>query len=152
MLAFAPMARAQKPPAPRWEDVAAYYSGGNMKGDILYDWLNTNGTTGMPGSGNIRLNPKLKESRDAFLKGIGAKDYAHRRASVVLGLPFLSTLIHESLHNRTNSAGLDFGAEAAPTDLGTRLVPDLLQRFFGVKMDSRLGKEVTEMVLKNLRR
>lgn len=142
----------QKPQPPTWEDVAAFYSGGNQRGPITYDYTNTLGTTGFPGSGSIRLNPSLEASRDAFLRGIGAKKYGDRRGAVILGMPFLSTLIHEALHNRANTPDLDFGAEAAPTDLGTRLVPDLLQRFFGVRMDSRLGKEAQRIVLRTLRR
>lgn len=145
------MARATPPP-PRWEDIASFYSGGNMKGPITYDYTNSQGTTGIAGSGQIRLNPGLQASRDAFLKGIGSKRYGDRRGAVVLGMPFLSTLIHEALHNRAGFDGFDPSEEVAPTDLGVRMVPDLLQRFFGVRMDSRLGKEAVEMVLKQLRR
>jgi hypothetical protein len=124
-----------------------------MNGPITYDWTNTNGTTGVPGSGSIRLNPDLQKSRDAFLKGIAAKDFGQRRGAVILGLPFLNTLIHEALHNRQNPApGLSNSDEIVQGDLGVRLVPDLLQRFFGVKLDSQLGKFATDMVLQNLRR
>ena len=148
----ASVAKAQ-PKLPDWEDIARFYAGGNMRpGGLSYDWTNTNGTTEYAGSGKIRLNPALQKSRDAFLKGIAAKTYGDRRGAVILGSPFLSTLIHEALHNRATSADFDPSGEAGPTDLGVRLIPDLLQRFFGVKMDSRLGKMATAMVLKQLQR
>ena len=143
--------RPPKPPA--WEDVARFYSGGNMRpGGITYDWTNTNGTTIYPGSGQIRLNPALQKSRDAFLKDSGGKTFGQRRGAVILGTPFLSTLIHEALHNRATTPDFDPAQEVGPTDFGVRLIPDLLQRFFGVPMDSRLGKMATAMVLQNLKR
>lgn len=147
------MARAERRTGPpTWEQIAGFYSGGNMHGPITYDWTNSNGTTGFPGSGQIRLNPALQDSRDKFLKGIYAAKYGDRRGAIVYGMPFLSTLIHEALHNRAASDGFDPAGEEGPTDLGVRMVPDLLQRFFGVKLNSRLGKEAVEMVLKTLRR
>lgn len=137
---------------PTPEDIASFYSGGNMVGRIAYDWTNSNGTTGAGATGTIRLNPSLLASRDAFLKGIRSKKYDQRRSAVILGMPWLSTLLHESLHNRANQGDFDNSNEIMEGDLGVRLVPDALQRFFGVKMDSKLGQEVTDMVLRNLRR
>lgn len=137
----------KKPPKPpSWEDIARFYSQGNMVGPITYDWSNTNGTTIFPGSGTIRLNPKIKDSLDAFLK-YGPKS----QQGMVLGEQGLSTLIHEALHNRRVSPpGLSNSDEIVQGDLGVRLIPDLLQRFFGIPMDSAWGKKYTEMVLKQL--
>lgn len=151
----AELARAATPSKQvKWEDIASFYSGGNMKTPIEYTWTNSNGTTGLHESGNINLNPALQKHRDMFLdQWFGKKkDFATRRGAVINGMPFLTTLIHEALHNRANSKDLDFGAEVAPTDLGVRLIPDLMQRFFGVKMDSKLGKEITDITLRSLRR
>lgn len=169
------MAKKQKSdPMKIWQEVASFYSDGNMRTPITFDWTNSMGTTGSPLSGEIRLNPSLKASRDAFLKGIRSKKYDDRRSGLVLGMPFLSTLIHEAIHNRNFAKGMpgstEFftpyldseetnpntgfrgpGNEIQAHDLGVRLVPDMLQRFFGVKMDSRLGKEAVEMVLRSLR-
>lgn len=141
----APVAKAQNPRYPAWEQIAAFYSGGNMRGPIRYDYTNSNGTTGMPGSGEINLNPRIKASLDALLK-YGPKS----QRGMVLGALGLSTLIHEALHNRANTPGLDFSQEAAPTDLGWRLIPDALQRFFGIKMDSPWGQKYLDMVMKEL--
>ncbi len=165
---------AKKQTFPTPEQIATFYAGGNMVGNITYDWTNSMGTTGAAGSGNIRLNPSLMASRDAFLKGIRSKKYQERRSALVLGMPFLSTLIHEAIHNRDFAKGMpgstEFftpyldsedtnpntgfrgaGNEIQAHDLGVRLVPDALQRFFGIKMDSRLGKEAVDMVLRQLR-
>ncbi|MDH4341375.1 MAG: hypothetical protein OEW47_13560 [Thermoleophilia bacterium] len=138
------MARKQTPKA-TWEQIAAFYSGGNQKGPITYDWTNSMGTTGMAGSGQIKLNPKVKESLDAFSK------YGPRsQQGMVLGALGLSTLIHESLHNRKNTQDLRFDEETAPNDLGWRLIPDMLQRYFGVPIDSKWGKKYLDMVMKQV--
>jgi hypothetical protein len=138
------MARKQTS-RPTWEEIAAFYSGGNQKGPIKYDWTNTMGTTGIAGSGNIRLNPKVKESLDAFLKH-GPRS----QQGMVLGALGISTLIHEALHNRKNTPDLRFDEEVAPTDLGWRLIPDVLQRFFGVPIDSKWGQKYLNMVMKQV--
>jgi hypothetical protein len=93
---------------------------------------------------------------------------------MVLGMPGISTLIHEAIHNRDFAAGMpgstEFftpylddedvnpntgfhgaGNEIQAHDLGLRLVPDMLQRFFGIPMDSKWGKKYTAAVLRSLR-
>lgn len=145
----APMARAGNkriPNPPSWEDIASFYSGGNMRGPITYDYTNSMGTNGSPMSGQIMLNPKVKDSLDAFLR-YGPKS----QQGMVMGALGLSTLIHEALHNRANQGDFDNSNEMQEGDLGVRLIPDLLQRFFGVPMDSAWGKKYTDMVLSQLR-
>lgn len=141
-----PMHKRKPPKPPTWEEIARFYSQGNMVGPIQYDWENSMGTTGLPGSGTINLNPKAKQSLDDFLR------YGPRsQQGMVLGSLGLSTLIHEALHNRQNPApGLSNRDEIVQNDLGVRLIPDLLQRFFGVKMDSPWGRKYTDMVLRSL--
>jgi hypothetical protein len=71
---------------------------------------------------------------------------------MVLGSLGLSTLIHEALHNRQARGDFSPTDEMMENDLGVRLVPDLLQRFFGVPIDSAWGKKYVAMVLQNLKR
>lgn len=142
-----PKSKSARPAYPSWEQIAAHYSGGNQRTPIRYDWTNSMGTTGLAGSGDMQLNPKVKESLDAFLK------YGPRsQRGMVLGGIGLSTLIHEALHNRKAQGDFDPGSELQQNDLGWRLIPDLMQRFFGIPIDSKWGKKYTDMVLKNLRR
>ena len=129
---------------PDWNAIAAFYAGRPIS-SIKYDWTNTMGTTGFPESGYIRLNPQVQTSLEALAK------YGPRsQRGMVAGALGLSVLIHESLHNRANSQGFDNSNEIMEGDLGWRLIPDAIQRFFGVKMDSPWGKKWTDMVLKTL--
>lgn len=146
------MAKKRKPrpktyTIPPLEQIAEFYSGGNMKGPITFDYTNSMGTTGMPGSGQIRLNPSLKQGFD-MLRRYGPRS----QQGMVGGALALSTLIHEALHNRANTPDLRFDEEIAPTDLGWRLIPDAMQRFFGVPIESEWGQKYLDMVMKNLRK
>jgi hypothetical protein len=140
-----PRAHAQTHPMPSLEDIARFYSGGNMRGNVTFDWTNTLGTTGGAGSGNIRLNPQLKAGF-AMLRKYGPRS----QQGMVGGALALSTLIHEALHNRVQP-GWDNANEVQMLDLGPRLLPDAMQRFFGVPMQSAWGQKYRDMVLKQLR-
>ena len=138
-------ASAQPAPLPAWTvAVAKFYSGGNLRSEITCDWTKTDGTTGVGGSGDIHLNPEVCASLRA-LQANGAKTHA----GMVLGAHGLAVLIHESLHNRVQP-GWDNGDEVIIGDLGWRLIPDAVQRFFGVKLDSPRGRAYVAMVLHNL--
>jgi len=159
----ADVAKAAKKSFPTPEQIAAFYSGGNMKGTILYDYTNSMGTTGAAGSGSIRLNPSLQKGWQALVKNPRSQN------ALVLGSMMLSTLIHESLHNRDFSNGTSdspffgpedeqlatgfrrAGNEIQAGDLGIRLVPDAMQRFFGIKMDSPWGRKYLEATMKRLK-
>lgn len=136
--------RKPKPPLPTLEEIASFYSGGNMKGKVTFDWTNTNGTTGMPGSGNIRLNPSLQKSWN-MLRKYGPRS----QQGMVYGSQILSTLIHEALHNKIQE-GFDNTNEIQMTDMGVRLIPDAMHRFFGIDLSGPWGKKYTAMVLKQL--
>lgn len=143
-------AQASSAPSPAYR-ISAFYSGGNIR-SITYDDLNTPGTTGPAGSGEVHLNPSLLKSRNALLRGWPkAKTFGDRWSAFVLGMPWLSTLIHESLHNRVQP-GWDGSNEIIIGDLGVRLVPDAYRRFFGVRAGSKLDRAITAAVLKELDR
>lgn len=134
----------RSPLQPDWNKIAAFYAGRPID-SITYDWTNTMGTTGSPESGYIRLNPQVKTSLEALAK------YGPRsQQGMVMGALGLSTLIHEALHNRRNQGDFSNYNEIMEGDLGWRLIPDAMQRFFGVKLDSKWGKKYVDMVLKQL--
>ena len=135
---------ASAAPAPSWRAISEFYSGGNLSGEIGCSWTNTDGTTGMPGSGHVNLNPRVCASL-AALRRYGARS----QRGMVLGALGLSVLIHESLHNRVQP-GWDNADEVVIGDLGWRLIPDAMQRFWGIQPDSYWGQRYQRMVLKTL--
>jgi hypothetical protein len=138
-------ASAQAAPLPSWTTaVSEFYSGGNLRSQITCDWTNSNGTTGVSGSGDVHLNPAVCASLRALAR-YGPRD----QRGMVLGALGLSVLIHESLHNRVQP-GWDSGNEIVITDLGVRLMPDAVARFFGVKPNSSWGRKWRAMTLKTL--
>jgi hypothetical protein len=129
---------------PSWAEVSSFYSGGNFTGPIDCTWTNSNGTTGFAGSGHIALNPQVCKSL-AALRRYGPRS----QQGMVLGALGLSVLIHESLHNRIQP-GWDASDEIVIGDLGVRLMPDAVNRFWGVRPDSPWGRKWRAMVLKQL--
>jgi len=139
-------ASAQPASVPPWAyKVAAFYSGGNQRTAITCDWTNTDGTTGVGGSGDMHLNPRICAALWTL-----DKEGARSQAGLVIGGFGLSVLIHESLHNRVQ-AGWDNGDEIIIGDLGVRLVPDAVQRFWGVKLNSPWGRKYVAAALGRLR-
>lgn len=129
--------------------ISGYYSLGNAK-SITYDDLNTLGTTGLSGSGEVHLNPSLLKSRNALLRGWPkAKTFGDRWNAFILGMPWLSTLIHESLHNRVEP-GWDNGDEILVGRTAYQLVPDAMRRFFGVRAGSKLDRAFVAAIAKEL--
>jgi len=103
-------------------------------------------TTGIAGSSRIEIDPQVRASLEKLLtnKGKGPVD------------PYgLGTLIHEALHTRGPDMHDEMGRtprdphtgfyswddEWQARQLGYQLVPDAMQRFFGVPMNSKRGKD-----------
>jgi hypothetical protein len=59
------------------------------------------------------------------------------------GVQALATLLHESVHLRDNEAtgGRPWSDERQAGALGSELVADLLNRFFGIPINSKLSKK-----------
>lgn len=143
-LTSADRAMAQSPLQPNWQAIASFYAGRQIA-PIQSTWTNTDGTTGFPESGYINLNPNVMKGLNAFAK-YGPKS----QQGMVLGSRALAVLLHESLHNRANANGFENNNEIMEGDLGWRLIPDMLQRFFGIPMDSAWGRKYMNMVMKEL--
>jgi len=160
------MAKKQAP-ADRWTEIASFYAGRPVK--IANDPRGDMGaTTGQPESGNIFIGKGIEKGLADFMRELpaakkGNKDAMHRAA--VLGSNAIAVLIHESIHNR-NFAGppdgngftpyldeeergpLGFygaGNEVQAAALGAELIPDMLNRFFGIPLDSAFSKKLAKI-------
>lgn len=161
------MAARRQQSVPNWAQIAAFYAGRPIK--LSEDTRGPlSATTGVPMSGEVRLGKGLLKGLEDFFeqwniakhsKGQARKDALQR--AIVYGVNPLSVLVHESIHNREFSAPdpnnpyftpylesnqrgpLGFygaGNEPQAQALGAELIPDLMQRFFGVKIGSPLSK------------
>ena len=120
--------------------MASFYAGKPVT--VAYGDRNT---TGLAGSSAITIDKEVKASLEALLTGKSRDVYG------------LGTLIHEALHTRgpspeystpdgagvrdPNTGFYSWDDEWQARQLGFQLVPDALQRFAGVKMDSARGRE-----------
>jgi hypothetical protein len=134
---------------PNWNAIATFYAGrpvkvnfGTPKGG-KDEWelpgMGFKGQSlGTVFQGNVWLNPKLRAQFDDWQKN--AKD---PRRGPVAGAQALATLLHESVHLRDNEAtgAKPWYDEKQAGALGSELMPDLLQRFFGIKINSKLNKK-----------
>ena len=115
--------------------MASFYAGKPVT--VAYGDRNT---TGLAGSSAITIDKEVKASLEALLTGKSRDVYG------------LGTLIHEALHTRgpspeystpdgagvrdPNTGFYSWDDEWQARQLGYQLVPDAMQRFFGVKWDS----------------
>jgi hypothetical protein len=134
------------------DQIASFYAGKPVK-IVSTSWTNSEGTTGISGSSEIQLNPKIKQGLDALVT------HAHDASGPVLGAHSLQVLIHEAIHTRgqdfgkpntrdPNTGFYGWGDEWQAPSLGAQLVPDAMQRFFGVPMNSPLGQKYLEVAKK----
>lgn len=86
----------------------------------------------------IALGPFQRKALETFLA-------SPRSKKGVAGIAGIATLIHEAIHGRqTPIEGTGFrewGNESQANALGSELVPDMLQRFFGIKIGSPLSRQ-----------
>jgi hypothetical protein len=152
----------RKQQVPSWEQIASFYAGRPIKLSFVDDAAY--GRTG--GDGNVTLNRFAEQKLKDFLRNPRDKQTGPFN---VLGL---ATLIHESIHNREFAKGMPgstesftpyldenevnantgfrgAGNESQAMALGSELIPDLLQRFFGIKIGSPLSRKY-EKSAKNL--
>ncbi len=140
-----------KPPTLPWvQKAAAFYGGGTPVTFSVDPRGPFNATAGVAGSGQVALGQSLWESLAAFDKHVkaakrGNKDAAQNAA--VLGANGLSVLLHELVHSRPDGSNQGTGFrgwadEKQAAALGAELVPDLLQRFFGIKIGSPLSRKI----------
>lgn len=138
------------------QQIIKFYSGGR---DVSINPSYTSKNTGIGGmssndEGWISLNP-------ATVKALQSWNTSKPDSSA---LDALVTLIHESLHMRRDGSGWHtpnnwtaanypaLQGQLRPWDdehqaaaLSATLIPDALQRFFGIKSDSTLGQSYAEM-------
>lgn len=146
------MAKAKptySPPALPWvQKVAAFYSGNNPYLRLGVDDRGPMGATaGIAGSGDIRLGSGIWDSLanfDKYVKKAKKGDKNAAQMAAVLGANGLAVLLHEATHSRTQPVqGLQgWENERQAAALGAELVPDLLQRFFGIPIGSPLSKKI----------
>lgn len=161
------VAKAGKKAAPvDWARIASFYSGSPQK--LSEDKRGPlGGTTGLPMSGEIRLGSGLLQGLKDFERYIGAAKRGDKSAASradVLGTNALSVLLHESMHNRDFSGAKEMGGqgwylpaesqgpmgfygsgnEVQAAALGAELIPDMLNRFFGIPLDSPLSKRIAK--------
>lgn len=120
------------------DQIASFYAGKTVTVETR-DLGGRLGTTGAPGGNQIALSPEASRSLDQL---------AHHVLEVADTVG-LATLIHEALHTRgaettENQRGPEgfFGwdDEWQAHQLSWNLVPDALQRFYGIPMGSDLGE------------
>lgn len=137
----------RRKPQPTWEDIASFYAGRPIK--ISEDKRGPmNATTGLPESGNVLLGKSLLSGLADFRKQWDLAERSRGRArqdalqrALTYGVNPLATLIHEAIHNRHFESGPSAGAEPQAMALGAELIPDLMQRFFGVRLGSPLSRK-----------
>lgn len=133
---------------PDWNAIAAFYAGHPV--NVNFPALKPGTDSGIWGTGQggnvfngeINLSPDVKSALDQWFARRNSRDGA------VLGTLALSNLIHEALHTRAAQPGTgftDWSNEQQAGALGLELVPDLMQRFFGVKIGSPVGKHYQEV-------
>lgn len=134
----------QPPPPPvDWNSIAAFYA--QKPTTVAFPDVKPGAGAWGPGmSGNVHqgvanLSPEVKAALGRWYKQRNSK------AGAVLGTYALGTLLHEVLHTRDDQPGTGFNDWQEDEDqaraLGFELVPDLMQRFFGVKIGSKVGRE-----------
>lgn len=125
--------------------MASFYAGKPVT--VSYGERNT---TGPAGSSAIEIDGEVRASLERLLANMKA---GTPQKADVYGI---GTLLHEALHTRgpdmhdqftgasprdPNTGFYSWDDETQARQLGYQLVPDAMQRFFGVKTDSPQGKQ-----------
>lgn len=139
------------PPPPNWQAIASFYAGRPVT--ISTDPRGPmQAGTGLPESGEIHLGSGLQRNLTDFTRAwLAAKTDRQRMGLAALAANILPTLLHEAMHNRhfDPATGLkDAGNEQQAIALGAELVPDMMQRFLGVKIGSPVSRAY-ERAMKN---
>lgn len=137
-------------PAPDWNAIASYFAGKPIQVDFPTEKPGAQGGnwgTGMSGNvfgGKANLSPDVKK---AFENWIAHKN---SKKGAVLGTYALGTLIHEALHTRAPQEGFaDWDEDERQARMyGFMLVPHLMDKFFGVKANSKVGREYQRVARK----
>lgn len=130
-------------PVPSWQAIASFYAGRPVTIGVD-DRGPLQAGTGAAESGNIFLGSGIQRNLADFLKQWRlAKTDKQRAGLAALGMNGLPVLLHEAMHNHhfDTSGGMpDAWDENQARALGSELIPDLMQRFFGVPIDSPVGR------------
>lgn len=138
-------AMAKRTPQTDWNKIASFYAGRPIQ--VVFDpekypgspWGSDGwGGTYDPGRDLLNLGPFQKKMLQQFAANV--RDPTVGPASVA----GLAVLIHEAIHGRRPQQTTGFRSwsnENQANALGSELVPDLLQRFFGIKIGSPLSRK-----------
>lgn len=122
---------------PDWAKIASFYAGRPIAVDAPdrqpggSPWGSKLGTTAQDGA--VHLSPATLETLNSMTSLL-----PKRQASMYA----LQTLIHEALHNRQDAPSPPYKSwrdEWQAPAMAVSLIPDALQRFFGVKFGSPLS-------------
>lgn len=123
-----------------WEAIASFYAGK----PVSFDWDSKRTAGGATyGDGRISLAAPFRERLDALASALRSGKKADIQRQSVLGVDPLAVLLHEAMHNRDDlleGFGRSKRDEKQAAALGAELVPDLLQRFFGIPINSPLSR------------
>lgn len=137
----------QQAPAPQvdWSAIASHYAGKPIQ--VAFPDKKPGAQNGVWGTGiggNV-FNGVANLSPDTKKALVNWYSKRNSKTGAVLGVHALGTLLHESLHTRDNQPGTGFKDwqedESQARALGYELIPDMLQRFFGIKIGSKVGRE-----------
>jgi hypothetical protein len=135
--------KKQQPP---WQRIVDFYAGQPTQLDFDAEkqpgnpWPE-NGWGGTWDGSRINIGPFQKRMLDQLLASKKGPQFGH---GTMAGL---TTLIHEAVHARKPQPGTGFrewNNENQANALGSELIPDLLQRFFGIKIGSALSNKLTK--------
>jgi hypothetical protein len=125
------------------QQVIDYYGDAGKTGakSVTFQDDGSGGVLGTARGNQVNLNPALLEKLKALYAAPRNKDAARQ------GIEALGTLIHESLHTRgpygdgtrQSDGFFPWDDEWQAHQLSYNLVPDAMQRFFGVDPNSKLG-------------
>jgi len=109
-----------------WNEIASYYAGRPM----TVAFTTTTSSAYTDGFGHAYLGEVAKDKLTWLF--LHARDPKRGPQGGVVGI---MSLVHEALHNRDRDM-----SERQVGILGCQLVPDALERFFGVPQSSQLGR------------
>lgn len=136
-------------PRQLWNEIASFYAGRPMTvafPETKYGakW-GSGGWGGTTRGSEVILGPFQRKMLEQMLappkrqKGVKPPTFGQ---GTMAGL---ATLIHEAIHARAPQPGTgfrDWMDESQAGALGSELVPDALQRFFGIKVGSKLSRKL----------
>lgn len=136
----APMPAKAAPQPLSWEKIAEFYAGK----PVTFDWDARREAGGATfGDGRITLAATFQERLAALADALRSGNRKRIEQQAVLGVDPLAVLLHEAIHNRD---GMEAGFGRSKRDekqaaaLGAELIPDVLNRFFGIPLDSPLSR------------